>query len=197
MTEGGGNHQSEMVEKRTPFFVGTFEPENLYNSRRYAFTLGFIQNFSGDILDCGEPNILKEMIEKKFSLRISSTGEIDLDVSKISGRYDVVFAFEIIEHLMNPLWFLTQVRESLRPGGIVYLSTPINKPKFFWRHDHFHEFDEYRLLNLMDKAGFVVEKKERRRFYSLSGVRPLIRLALRTGTMFLALRCKPDVSTKR
>ena len=179
-------------QKKTPFFVGTYEPENLYNSRRYAFTLHFLHNLTGNILDCGEPNILKEMIEKKFSVKISSTGESDLDASRISGKYDTILAFEIIEHLMNPLWFLRQVRESLNPDGVVYLSTPINKPKFLWRHDHFHEFDEYRLTSLVDKAGFIVHRKERARFYSKVGIRPLIRLAFRTGTMFLELRPKTE-----
>lgn len=194
MTEGGRIGQLPQ-QKKTPFFVGTYEPENLYNSRRYAFTLRFLQNLSGSVLDCGEPNILKEMIENKFSLKISSTGESDLDVSRISGKYDIVLAFEIIEHLMNPLWFLMQARESLNPDGVVYLSTPINKPKFLWRHDHFHEFDEYRLTSLVDKAGFIVHRKQRAQFYSKVGIRPLIRLAFRTGTMFLELRSKTEATS--
>jgi 2-polyprenyl-3-methyl-5-hydroxy-6-metoxy-1,4-benzoquinol methylase len=100
-------------------------------------------------------------------------------------------AFEIIEHLMNPLWFLWQVRQALKPDGTLCLSTPINKPKFFWRPDHFHEVDEYRLNRLIERAGFEIIRRERKRFYRINGLRSIIRYVLKTGTMFMEV--KPNV----
>jgi hypothetical protein len=70
----------------------------------------------------------------------------------------------------------------------MYLSTPINKPKFLWREDHFHEFDEYRLEMLLARAGLVVARKEHCRFYRVTGIRPLIRLLSRSGTIFMQLK---------
>jgi len=169
--------------------VGTHQPESGYNNRRYNHTLGFITNLHGEILDCGERNLLTSLIEDKFKIKARNT-EGDLDVLPIEGKYDFVLAFEIIEHLMNPLWFLLQIKKALKPGGTLYLSTPINKPKYFWRHDHFHEFDEYRLNILLERAGFEVVRKERKRFYLIAGIRPIIRWLLRTGTIFLELKPK-------
>ncbi|MDQ1730122.1 MAG: hypothetical protein QOK10_281 [Pseudonocardiales bacterium] len=44
--------------------------------------------------------------------------------SEIGGRYDVVVAGDIIEHLSRPAEILAQIREVLRPGGQVLLSVP-------------------------------------------------------------------------
>ena len=176
-----------MEEKKTPFFANTYEPESEYNQKRYRFTLQFIENLSGDVLDCGEPNLLRNMMEEKFKVSIQGTVG-DLDIEPLSGQYDYVTAFEIIEHLMNPLWFLRQIHSVLKPEGRLYLSTPINKPKYFWRHDHFHEFDEYRLGLLIERAGFEVVRKERKRFYKINGIRPIFRVLFKTGTLFLELR---------
>lgn len=178
-----------MASSKSPFFADTDTPESAYNARRYNFTLSFIRELHGDILDCGERNPINDLIEKKFIVKIKNTVG-DLDVATIDGKYDYVLAFEIIEHLMNPLWLLLQIKNALKPGGTLYLSTPINKPKFLWRHDHFHEFDEYRLRALVERAGFEIVRNERRRFYSITGVRPIIRALLKTGTMFLELKPK-------
>jgi len=127
------------------------------------------------------------MIEAKQGRQIESTRG-DLDNVELSGAFDAVFAFELIEHLMNPLWFLRQVRRVLKNEGRLFLSTPINKPKFLWREDHFHEFDEYRLDLLLSKAGLQVVRREKYRFYRITGVRPVIRYLSGSGTMFLELR---------
>lgn len=175
---------------KTPFFAATENPESPYNLRRYHYTLEFITELGGDVLDCGERSLLTRLIEERFNVVVQNTSG-DLDMIPMAGRYDFILAFEIIEHLMNPLWFLWQVKRALKPDGTLYLSTPINKPTFFWRPDHFHEFDEYRLDRLIERAGFEIMRRERKRFYRINGLRPLIRWVLKTGTMFMAL--KPNV----
>lgn len=124
----------QMQMKKSPFFVGTYEPDNEYNQKRYAYSLGFVNELSGKVLDCGEPNLLKSMFEDRFSIEIESTGSIDLDCCSIEGVYDYILAFEIIEHLMNPLFFLQQIKSVLKKQGSLYLSTPINKPKIGRAH---------------------------------------------------------------
>jgi 2-polyprenyl-3-methyl-5-hydroxy-6-metoxy-1,4-benzoquinol methylase len=40
------------------------------------------------------------------------------------GRYDIISAFDIIEHLEQPVEFLRQAKRLLRPGGSLVISTP-------------------------------------------------------------------------
>lgn len=40
------------------------------------------------------------------------------------STFDIVLAFELIEHLLRPSDFVAEVRRVLRPGGVVVLTTP-------------------------------------------------------------------------
>lgn len=179
--------ENRVKNYKSPFFVDTDDENSRFNRKRYAYTLSFIKDLGGVVLDCGESNKLKHLMEKKFNIKINST-KGDLDFVTIDGKYDFILAFEMVEHLMNPLWLLCQINSALKPNGILYLSTPINKPKLLWRPDHFHEFDEYRLKQLFQKANFEVIRYERKRFGNLLGIRPIIRFIFRAVTLFVTLR---------
>lgn len=157
-----------------------------HNDLRYKFTLRFIDELHSKVLDIGSRNPITNLIESQFGIGIRNTSR-DVDVEPLEGHYNFVLCFEVIEHLMNPLWFLKNVKSILEPNGALYLSTPINKPKFLWRDDHFHEFDERRLSHLIEKAGFTVVKQQKVSFNQSFGIRPLIRKLSKSGTMFLKL----------
>ena len=40
------------------------------------------------------------------------------------GKFDAVFAIEIVEHLENPFRFIRQCAALLKPGGLMFLTTP-------------------------------------------------------------------------
>jgi SAM-dependent methyltransferase len=93
-----------------------------------------------------------------------------------TDEYDSVLSLEVIEHLMNPLSYLSMCEAVLKESGKLYLTTPIPlyPPRWFWYHQHFHELTKDRLYALLEEAGFkVVEYQKIRRFRL--GVRPLIR----------------------
>jgi len=144
----------------------------------------------GKTLDIGERNPLTEVLEKHFSTKIDNTN-IDLDIGKLKGRYDTIFCFEVLEHLFNPLHFLTEAYKVLKTNGKMYLSTPKGKPHFLWWKHHFHEFHEQELNHLIKRASFKIVK---RKYYNVlpiskgfTGFRPFLR-------MFLQRRCMIELT---
>jgi 2-polyprenyl-3-methyl-5-hydroxy-6-metoxy-1,4-benzoquinol methylase len=86
-----------------------------------------------------------------------------------AGTFDVVVAFEVIEHLMRPLQLLAGAHEALRPGGYLALTTPYHgllknialSVKGFDRHfavqgPHIRFFSDTALRQLLCQAGFRV-----------------------------------------
>jgi 2-polyprenyl-3-methyl-5-hydroxy-6-metoxy-1,4-benzoquinol methylase len=51
-------------------------------------------------------------------------GDVNLLRNRLTEQFDVVVAFDIIEHTQNPLQFLADIRQVLRPGGWLLLATP-------------------------------------------------------------------------
>ena len=59
---------------------------------------------------------------KKRGLRVQDSGEVDDLENKAS--FDVVTAFEVIEHMLSPSDLFLRAYQLLRPGGLLYLTTP-------------------------------------------------------------------------
>ncbi len=175
---------SELARPRTPFAT---HPEEIpgyvaSSSHRFALTLAFIgPTLRGTALDVGPRTPFTDLLERHYGLSIDTT-EGDLDEIELHGSYDVVFHFEVLEHLMNPLFHLRQVRRVLKEDGVMFLSTPLAKPHFLWSPYHFHEMHPRELTLLLERAGFRVVRSARHRFHPLprylTGIRPLLRLVL-------------------
>ena len=147
---------------------------------RWKKTLAFM-NKDIDVttaLDIGDRSPFTEQMESFYNCDFDNTN-VDLDTGHLTGKYDLVTAFEIIEHLFNPLHFLTEIKGVLNEGGILYLSTPRGKPYFLWSKDHFHEMGYSRLKSLLDYAGFRIIHMEAIRIqpssFFLTGIRPILR----------------------
>ncbi|HHE07522.1 MAG TPA: methyltransferase domain-containing protein [Chlorobaculum parvum] len=133
-------------------------------------------------LDIGDRTPATDMLEAYFGCRFDTTS-VDLDTEPLGlpTRYPVVTAFEVIEHLYNPLHLLLQIRAALDPvpSSRLFLSTPAWKPGFLQSPDHFHEIPKRSLDALIARAGFeVVRSAEfgiRSPLFCLRGLRPMLR----------------------
>lgn len=89
-----------------------------------------------------------------------------IDVISPSDRFDAVAMLDLIEHIAEPMPFLEQVRQRLRPGGRLLIMTPniesllarISGPRWvsFKIPEHLHYFTHRSLERLLHANGFEV-----------------------------------------
>jgi SAM-dependent methyltransferase len=81
-------------------------------------------------------------------------------------RWDVIAAFQTIEHLVDVRSALRRVREALRPHGLVFLTTPDHGSlsrrvlRGFWlsyRPEHLLYFDQRSLRRILEEERFQVD----------------------------------------
>lgn len=80
-------------------------------------------------------------------------------------NFDVITAFEIIEHLDNPYDFLQAIHDSLRKDGYIAISTPNRKrnwgkvsEKDYWDfpYQHLSRWDSQSFKKFLKKSGFEI-----------------------------------------
>lgn len=88
------------------------------------------------------------------------------DIHGMEGRFDLLTAFELIEHLNEPLLFLSKAKAMLKPGGY-FMATTLNGKGFdiqiLWEKSksvtpphHLNFFNVSSMTHLMERAGFQV-----------------------------------------
>ncbi|TCT18704.1 class I SAM-dependent methyltransferase [Thiobaca trueperi] len=82
------------------------------------------------------------------------------DVS--DGDFNSVTMIEVIEHLSDPIDVLTQVRNRMADGGMIFFTTPVGETRYGGRGtnaydtpEHVHFFTERSLALAFDKADFT------------------------------------------
>ncbi|WP_158265003.1 class I SAM-dependent methyltransferase [Blastopirellula marina] len=91
------------------------------------------------------------------------------------GQVDVAVCFSVIEHVLDPVEFLTGIRKLLTPDGVLVLSTPNQRDalldfsgnpyrSFFYRRVHPWYFDEDCLRLASTKSGMTFEPQYVQRF---------------------------------
>lgn len=51
-------------------------------------------------------------------------GNIPEVLGRWKNEFDIITAFDIIEHMLDPVKFVSDVKKALRPGGLLVISTP-------------------------------------------------------------------------
>jgi hypothetical protein len=156
------------------------------HSIRWRKTIDFLNSssfsstacFKG--LDIGDRTPFTASLERLFECSFENTA-IDLDVESLDGLFGVVTAFEVLEHLYNPLHTLLEVKRLLKgESARLYVSMPLKKPGFLACPAHFHEMSRQSALSLFNRAGFRVVRSEEFRIrpllFYLTGLKPLLRL---------------------
>jgi hypothetical protein len=156
-----------------------------FTQKRAKYTQNFVKKYlsekSKTVLDIGENNPVGNSFADLFGLELENTsGDLDYNFTAPVKNYDVVFCFEVLEHLMSPKYFLLELKKYISPETQIFISFP-SRPKFLWTYQHFHEYDKKRFNYLMNACGYQIcaIKKERIpqplwRFFC--GIRPFFRI---------------------
>lgn len=157
--------------------------ENTYPSQRFAKTMAFLNKHiskKDHILDLGVSNPLSKIMVNEGYHVINTQGE-DLDEDQstlINQEYDVLTAFEIVEHLLNPYTVLKQNKAKK-----LIISVPLRlwfstayQSKTDMLDRHYHEFEPWQLDWLLEKTGYkIIASEQWAHPVNKIGIRPILR----------------------
>lgn len=144
----------------------------------------------GDLCyDMGEFNPRIKYIADEMGLIIKTIDVPDFNWNKIpiTSQSDFkvfsyrTFAFEVVEHLQNPLFFMNELKTNLATDGSIYLIIPCN-PRWLWHEMHFFEMDKKHLEKwILAPLGLKIVRYKKIYFIAswktyLIGIRPLWRV---------------------
>ena len=152
--------------------------------KRFNITLDFLQKHIGKdelILDLGIQNTLSSLIKKNgYNLNNTSGEDLDIDRSAIkNSNAEVITAFEIFEHLLNPYSILKDIKAKKLvtsiPLRLWFASAYKNNNDE--RDRHYHEFEDWQFDWLLNKTGWkIIDSKKFTNPVRKIGFRPLLRL---------------------
>jgi len=128
------------------------------------------------VLDIGKSNF----ISRELGITHNTVGDLNKSVRAPSTDYDVITSYEVFAHNMNPLLFTQNCYNLLRPGGVLYLSTPLARG-INWRHGrgNFTEYKKDAIQVLHEYVGFKPVRYETHNpwpwFFIFYGIRPPFR----------------------
>lgn len=157
--------------------------EKTYPTKRFNITLVFLKkhiSMDEKILDLGVDNPFSAIMKQEgFMVKNTSGEDLDINQTALKQAVDVVTAFEIFEHLLNPYTVLNTMNAKK-----ILISVPLRlwfSSAYKSRTDpwdkHFHEFEDWQLDWLLEKTGWII--KDRLKFthpVKKIGFRPLLRL---------------------
>jgi len=142
--------------------------ENNLPTKRYEHTLDFLRKSipnNSKILDLGVPNPFSEIMSKEGHQVENTKGEdLDVDFTTVQNSdADVVTAFEIFEHLIAPFNVLREIKANKLvvtiPMRLWFASAYRSKTDKWDRH--YHEFEDWQLDWLLEKAGWEVKARKK------------------------------------
>ncbi len=149
-------------------------------------------NFFKEVVGIEASQSLAETCRKK-GIRIY---EGILEELIIEEKFDIVVAFEVIEHIFDPKLFLEITNNILIPGGLLILTFPnyegfdisvLGAESVAIDHEHLNYFNETSITLILEKSGYIVESIETPGQLDVDLVRKAIERGFRTNRFIRTL----------
>ena len=113
-----------------------------------------------------EPNVLDSSFVKERNPNVIVHNSLFDDVNLSNDYFDVIVAFDVVEHVFNPKDFLKKCFDLLNKDGILVIAIPNHDDvlltqynckeyqKFYYHKAHVNYFTESSLLDLCKSVGF-------------------------------------------
>ena len=158
--------------------------ENTFPNKRFKLTLAFLKKHvapSETILDLGVNNPFSKIMKSEGYAVTNTLGE-DLDEDQTVFKQqpaEVVTAFEIFEHLLNPYTVLKEIKSEKLIMSIpmrLWFARAYRSKTDLWDR-HYHEFEDWQLDWLLEKTGWkIIDRQRWTNPVRTIGIRPLLRM---------------------
>ena len=133
--------------------------------KRFKKTLEFLEggiSKESRILDIGTPNTMGEYLtENGYSIDNAFGEDFDTHPEIVAkDGYDVATAFEILEHLVNPMGVLKELKTPKLVASIplrLWFKSAYRNLQDPW-DQHYHEFEDWQFNWLLEKSGWKITR---------------------------------------
>lgn len=104
---------------------------------------------------------------RKILKRITNAPILSINIDesiKTNEKFEFILLFQVLEHISNPINFLTNIQKLMKPNGKIFVEVPniqdsqlkINKSyeNWFWQRAHLNYFSPKMLKKVLEKSGF-------------------------------------------
>lgn len=163
----------------------TASPHEDVNNNRVKAVIDFMQGTVAlPAADIGEKNKFVRLLSERLGVKIESVEVPDLNFDALvteKSSYGTIFCFEVLEHLQNPLFLLSEIKKKMLPDTTLYLSMPCKPMYLLGAHHYFEMKPDHFQKWLLTPLGMIITDKRKISFRRswmeyLIGLRPLIRL---------------------
>jgi len=102
--------------------------------------------------------------------------QLDLRETKTltEENYDTIVCLDVLEHIDNDMIALQNLKNALKPGGVLIISVPALSWLYSYRDEeigHYRRYNKHELLKKLADAGFEISTI---RFWNLTGLLPYL-----------------------
>ena len=133
----------------------------------YGFLLNALHAASGCSVQGVEPNeVSGRFAGEEFGISVIQATVEDYLKSQPAGKYDLIIISHVLEHVADPVFVLTALRQELKPGGELYVCVPDvthlqEPPESFFQVPHLTSFSPWTLHLALQAAGYKIVRSQR------------------------------------